>query len=184
MVNTEIIDEWQPLKDFPGFEVSVKSYEIRNSDTKKICKPFQRHSDKRVVIKLGEKLKYLYRVKATQFIPNPLNYPEVDHIDRNPSNNSLENLRFVSRALNLMNRSLEKYEIIHELPPDSSLISKFGDWIFYEEGIDYSYHRSPSGDIYLQLTPTTFKKEVVRNGFVNLRDVKGIRRKIKTSTFL
>jgi hypothetical protein len=177
--------EWEPLKDFPGFEVNTKTEEIRDSSTKEIKKPFQRKSDKRFLIKLGSVLPYYYRVKAKQFLPNPWNYPEVDHIDRNPSNNSIDNLRFVSRTLNKMNRSLEWSDIVQELPCDSILVTEFKDWKFFEPDIDYSYHFSPSiQTFYLQISPTTFKKEIVKNGYVKLRDVSGIRRRIKVSTFL
>lgn len=45
------------------------------------------------------------RLLAIQYIPNPDNLPEVDHIDRNKLNNSLDNLRWVSRSENAKNKS-------------------------------------------------------------------------------
>lgn len=176
--------EWIPLKDFPDFEVNTKTEEIRDISTKQIKEPFQR-SDKRYLIQLGSNIPYYYRVKAKQFLPNPWNYTEVDHIDRNLDNNSLGNLRFASRTLNNMNRNLERYEIVHELPQDSYLITEFGTWKFHEPGIDYSYHFSSSAQsVYLQLTPTTFRKVTNTKGYVSLRDVSGVRRRIKLSNFL
>ena len=38
----------------------------------------------------------LHRLLAEAFIPNPDNKPTVDHIDRNPQNNSLDNLRWAT----------------------------------------------------------------------------------------
>ena len=40
--------------------------------------------------------KLLHRLLAEAFIPNPENKPTVDHIDRNPSNNDLSNLRWAT----------------------------------------------------------------------------------------
>ena len=48
--------------------------------------------------------KRLHRLLALQYHPNPDNLPEVDHIDRNRQNNSLDNLRWVSRIENRANR--------------------------------------------------------------------------------
>lgn len=45
----------------------------------------------------------MHRLVASAFIPNPNNYPEVDHIDHNPKNNSVENLRWVTHKENLHN---------------------------------------------------------------------------------
>jgi len=46
----------------------------------------------------------IHRLLAIQYIPNPDNLPEIDHIDRNKLNNSLDNLRWVSRNQNRENR--------------------------------------------------------------------------------
>ena len=53
------------------------------------------------------KRKYLsiHRLLALQFIPNPNNYPEVDHIDTNTSNNNLSNLRWATREMQIENRN-------------------------------------------------------------------------------
>jgi len=40
--------------------------------------------------------KLLHRLLAEAFIPNPENKPTVDHIDRNPGNNELSNLRWAT----------------------------------------------------------------------------------------
>lgn len=40
------------------------------------------------------------RLVAQTFIPNPNNYPEVDHIDENKNNNCVDNLRWCTRQFN------------------------------------------------------------------------------------
>lgn len=43
----------------------------------------------------------LHRVVATLFIPNPHNYPEVNHKDGNKLNNHYKNLEWVTRPVNV-----------------------------------------------------------------------------------
>jgi hypothetical protein len=45
----------------------------------------------------------IHRLLALHFIENPDNKPEVDHIDRNRTNNNLDNLRWVTREENIKN---------------------------------------------------------------------------------
>lgn len=52
------------------------------------------------VFTLNGKTKYVHRYLAEKYIPNPENKPCVNHIDGNPSNNSLDNLEWVTRREN------------------------------------------------------------------------------------
>ena len=64
----------------------------------------------------GRKTKKLHRLLAEHFIPNPDNLPLVDHWDGKPSNNSLDNLRWVTLSGNCQNRKdseLHILEFIH-----------------------------------------------------------------------
>jgi hypothetical protein len=66
------------------------------------------------IIKLVRHKCYIHRLLALQYIDNPDNLPEVDHIDRNKKNNSIENLRWVSRLTNARNKSNYKDNLSHE----------------------------------------------------------------------
>jgi len=48
---------------------------------------------------------YLHRMIAEVFIPNTNNYPEVNHIDGDKSNNGVENLEWSTSANNMKHRS-------------------------------------------------------------------------------
>lgn len=53
--------------------------------------------------KKGRASKYkIHRLKAIAFIPNPKNYPQINHIDGNKLNNDLSNLEWCSSASNIL----------------------------------------------------------------------------------
>ena len=43
----------------------------------------------------------VHRLVAKAFLPNPNNYPQIDHIDEDPQNNRVDNLRWCTQEQNL-----------------------------------------------------------------------------------
>lgn len=107
-------EEW---RDVPGYEgcYQVSSFgRVKSVRNKKNSKKGQILKDypskgrviyRRVTLCNGIKKDYFYihRLVAQTFLPNPKNKPCVDHIDGNPSNNVVENLRWVTTKENCNN---------------------------------------------------------------------------------
>lgn len=87
---------WKDIKDFKGYQVSnlgrVRSLRrgepriIKNGNAKNY-----------LIVHIGnKKALYVHKLVAETFLTNESNLPTVDHIDRNPQNNDVNNLRFAS----------------------------------------------------------------------------------------
>ncbi len=55
-----------------------------------------------------DKLIRVHRLVGIHYIPNPENKKDVDHIDRNKSNNHVSNLRWATRSENMQNMDVLK----------------------------------------------------------------------------
>ena len=66
---------------------------------------FGSHSRKYLIVEIDDKKYRVHRLVAEAFIPNPENKPYVDHINRNPADNRVVNLRWVTPKENCENSS-------------------------------------------------------------------------------
>ena len=104
------MNNWEILKDDNNYEIDVNfPYQIRNRHTLRIIREYSFNNGYVVCILSGKKY-YKHRIVANQFIDNPNNLPQVDHIDNNKQNNNIKNLRWVSASDNLKNRKKVFYE--------------------------------------------------------------------------
>ena len=99
-------EEWLPIKDFDNYEISSLG-QVHNTKTGRMLK---------LTIKggyaftgLSEKCKGktfpIHRLVALAFIENPENKPQVNHKDKNRSNNNISNLEWSTALENNLHRS-------------------------------------------------------------------------------
>ena len=93
-----------PLKNYEGLYTIHPSGEIRGvkNNNIKATNPNKNTTYLQVNLHKCGKLKmcYLHRLLALQFIPNPNNKSEINHIDGNKQNNTLDNLEWVTHKEN------------------------------------------------------------------------------------
>lgn len=122
---------WQALTDFENdYEIEVEHpHRIRRRRDGRIISQSVNNS-RYVLVYLNRETYYYHRILARHFIPNPDNLPQVDHIDRNPLNNSIENLRWVSASENNRNRTRYRQQrrvYLNTAPNDVTEITIFND---------------------------------------------------------
>ena len=98
------------IKDYPNYSINENG-ECKSTYVAKVLKP--RTAGKGYLCyqlrnEYGKKNKYIHRLVAETFIPNPNNLPQVDHIDENKTNNHVSNLRWVTNYQNLKYYGFDK----------------------------------------------------------------------------
>jgi len=95
-------NEWKDISWNPNYQVS-RSGHIRNKATKRILAENVNGSSSRYLrVTIGKKHYIIHRIVADQFIPNPQGFDEVDHINRDKTDNSVSNLRWIDHRSNIL----------------------------------------------------------------------------------
>ena len=99
-----------PIKNYDNYFVSNFG-NVKNSKTNRILKQdTHRQGYKRIKLSKNGKLKRfrVHRLVGMAFLENPDNKPMIDHIDNNPANNNIKNLRWATNQDNGCNRGKYK----------------------------------------------------------------------------
>ena len=105
-MSSSMSEQWEPLKDFEDdYEIEIEPpHRIRRISSGWIAKPTLNKQSGYIRVYLNGKTYLYHRILAKQFIPNPDDLPEIDHINQIKTDNRLDNLRWVDRSKNLKNR--------------------------------------------------------------------------------
>ena len=96
---------WLSVND--THDVSVNG-EVRSKKTQRILKPYRCGNYLGLRFGLNEPKYYIHHIVAGVFLPAPTEETcVIDHINRDKHDNRAENLRWVSRSVNGMNRTIE-----------------------------------------------------------------------------
>ena len=96
-----MIEEWKSVINNANYEVSNLG-NVRFADSKILLKQFDRNGYKRVSFYRGERKIYsVHRLVAEAFIKNNDNFPIINHIDGNKSNNITSNLEWTTQKNNV-----------------------------------------------------------------------------------
>ena len=99
----------------PKYAVNILG-EVKNVTKGRILKPMLNRGYLSVTLYTNNKQTFhnIHRLIALHFIPNPENKPCIDHINRIRSDNRIENLRWVTKAENNQNKSIQKNNKLKE----------------------------------------------------------------------
>ena len=170
-------------KDYQIF--SEEPYQIRRKSNKRIVKEWINKTSGYIRCKLNGKAFDKHRLTAMQFIPNPDNLPEVDHINRIKTDNRIENLRFVSHSTNQKNKTGHKgcsYNYVDKISDNSFKIDEFDNHQFnnywYDVDADKFYYFNG-----LQYRELPIIDQPGRKLFVYVVDDKNVQRRITITKF-
>ena len=176
---------FEELKIDPSYEIAKDQYPyiIRKKGKSKPIKPSPNNTGY-LQIRLSGKMYSLHRVIATQYLDNPNNYNEVDHIDHDKSNNRIENLRYVSHSENVRNKAgYNGYEATYvgELTDDAIEVTDYCgrrlEFYYFDQDRFFFYNGLAYRELHINVMKSTGAL------FVSARDIENNRVKIYLNKF-
>ena len=167
-----------PLRDFEdSYEIEVDPpHRIRRIGSDRFVSSYVGNTGY-AKIQLNGRICQYHRILAKHFLPNPDDLPEVDHVDRNPLNNSIDNLRWISRSENARNRTVTAYgrrEYLNVAPNDITEIRTFNGVDYDENKYFFCYENDQVVQRYND-HKWKFISEHPHHGYlrINMRDING-----------
>jgi hypothetical protein len=154
------VDEWVQLRAHPNYDIQNQyPFQIRKRSNQRIIALIRDNSTGYIRVYIDGRLDGHHRIIARQFLANPDNLLEIDHINHVKDDNHLDNLRWVSCSDN--HRNMTSYsgrtvEYFDRLPEGSEPLIEVGGRPvangFYQLGRNYFIEVLPGK--YRRLTAT------------------------------
>ena len=152
----EVPEKWVTCVVDSDYEICDKyPHNLRRKGTTRNIAQTCDKSDGYLKCKLNGKRYKHHRLVALQFIPNPENKREVDHINRIRNDNHISNLRWVTPAENCQNKGCyktycgEPFVFTDEIDDECIKITSYGNRqlenYYYDVNLDQYYHREDDG---------------------------------------
>jgi hypothetical protein len=185
----EVVENWEPLCIDDYYEIStLPPHHVRRASDGYVMS-FRFDKDGYKTYKLRKthhtKLARHHQLVALQWIPNPNNYPMIDHLDNDRTNNVVSNLRWVDCKQNLQNFSQKggiKYDVVKQLPEDNFEITQYSAWTF----ADYYYSLTTEQFYFWTGTQYRVLRVLTNNSggtFIHMRDVDNVHRSVQIRKF-
>jgi PhoPQ-activated pathogenicity-related protein len=143
---------WETLTGHEDYEIfSEFPNQIRKKINKRILKECINPTSKYIQLSLNGKTAYKHKILAEQYLPNPDQLQQVDHINHNRIDNRLSNLRWISPSDNNRNMSSHAgvaYTFVDEISSEAIHVTEYSGYefndlyfhdntFFYFNGIQY-----------------------------------------------
>ena len=110
-------EKWEEIEEYENYMISSLG-NVWNKKYNRYLKPAKNSITGYYVINLYEnnirKMFSIHRLVASHFIPNPEGKQEVDHINREPSDNRISNLRWATTRENNLNKYIKGCVLFHK----------------------------------------------------------------------
>ncbi len=176
----------ETLKFDNDYEInSAEPHQIRKKSNGRIIKETLLKKLGYVQCALNAKQYYKHRILAVQYLDLDLSdkTQEIDHIDNDRSNNSLSNLRVVTRRQNNLNKIGSNgivYEYVHDISADAIVVKEYNNYkfddLYFHDNIFYFFN----GIRYRKLHINEAKSGAL---YITAYDVDGKRRTISYAKF-
>ena len=151
------MEEWRDIPGYEGWYQVSNLGRVRSMRriSPSIMSPSTYNGYHRVNLSNGGKYTtiHIHRLVAMVFLPNPYNYPQVNHLDGNRQNNNINNLEWCSRSQN----QIHAYRVLGRARPRCKPVIQMDD----NEKILNMFESISQASRYCNVSVTTIREAIL-----------------------